>query len=97
MLERDQRLAAYSMPEGVWFHVACSWDGSTLTMYYDGMPVTSMASVGTIDTVNVESVGVLNTSPVFDEPMDGAVDNMRIWHSGRTQAQICADAGILGC
>lgn len=85
------------VPVGVWFHAACAWDGATLTLYFDGMPVATMASTGTIGTVNTEPVSVLNSSPVFDEPMDGAIDNLRIWHSGRTQAQICADAGITGC
>ena len=29
--------------------------------------------------------------------MDGVLDSLRVWHSGRTQAQICADAGLSGC
>ena len=47
-------------------------------------------------TSNTFPVSLLDTSPNFDEPMDGALDNLRIWHSGRTQAQICADAGLTG-
>lgn len=85
------------VPTGVWFHMACAWDGSNLTLYIDGMPAATMPSTGTIATVNTDPVSLLNTSPLFDEPMDGAVDNLRIWHSGRTQAQICADAGLSGC
>lgn len=85
------------VPTGVWFHAACVWDGANLTLYIDGLPQLAMASVGTMDTTNVEAISILNTSPVFDEPMDGAIDNLRIWHIGRTQAQICADAGITGC
>ena len=82
---------------GVWFHAACAWDGATLTLYFDGMPVATMPSVGTIDTTNTDPVSLLDSSPLFDEPLDGAMDNVRIWHSGRTQAQICADAGLSGC
>ncbi len=85
------------VPSGVWFHVGCAWDGSTLTLYIDGSPVASMASTGTIATINTDDVSLLNSSPAFNEPADGAMDNLRIWHSGRTQAQICADAGITGC
>jgi hypothetical protein len=85
------------VPVGVWFHAACVWDGATLTLYLDGQPIASMPSVGTMDATNVEPVGLLNTSPVWDEPMDGAMDNLRIWQVGRTQAQICADAGLIGC
>ena len=81
---------------GAWFHVACSWDGATLTMYFDGMPVASMPSVGTISTTNTDGVSLLDTSPLWDEPLDGAMDNVRIWHSGRAQAQICADAVLTG-
>ncbi|NND74655.1 MAG: LamG domain-containing protein [Ilumatobacter sp.] len=82
------------VPTGVWFHMACAWDGADLTLYIDGAPAATMPSTGTIATVNTDPVSLLNTSPVFDEPMDGAVDNLRVWHSGRTQAQICADAGL---
>ena len=83
--------------EDVWFHVACTWDGATLTMYFDGMPVTSMPSTGTISTTNTDGASLLDASPLWDEPLDGAMDNVRIWHSERTQAQICADAGLAGC
>lgn len=83
-----------AIPVGVWFHVACTWDGAVVTMYIDGLPVVSQASVGTPGTTNTDPVSLLNTSPVFDEPLDGAMDNLRIWHAGRTQAQICADAGL---
>ncbi len=85
------------VPTGVWFHMACAWDGADLTLYIDGMPAATMASTGTIATVNTDPVSLLNTSPLFDEPLDGAVDNLRVWHVGRTQAQICADAGLSGC
>ena len=85
------------VPVGVWFHVGCAWDGTTLTLYIDGSPAASMGSTGTIATTNTNPVSLLNTSPLWDEPADGAIDNLRIWHSGRTQAQICADAGITGC
>ena len=90
-------LTTTAFPVGAWFHVACSWDGSTHTMYIDGAPVASIASTGVIDVSNTNPTSLINTSPVFDEPMDGAMDNLRIWNSGRTQAQICADAGITTC
>ncbi len=82
---------------GTWFHIGCSWDGSTLTMYFDGVQVATMASTGTISTTNTNVVSLLDTSPAFTEPMDGALDNFRIWHVGRSQAQICADSGVIGC
>ena len=85
------------VPTGVWFHAACEWDGSDLTLYIDGMPEATMPSTGTIATSNTFPVSLLDTSPGFTEPMDGQLDNLRIWHSGRTQAQICADAGLSGC
>ena len=85
------------VPTGVWLHVACTWDGATLTMYFDGLPVASMASTGTMPTTDTDPVSLLDTSPLWDEPLDGAMDNVRIWHSARTQAQICADAGLTGC
>ena len=59
--------------------------------------IASMPSTGTIDTTNTDGISLLDTSPLWDEPLDGVMDNVRIWHSGRTQAQICADAGLTGC
>lgn len=88
---------AVVVPTGVWFHAACVWNGTMMTVYIDGMPASATSLSGTMPTANTNPVGLLNTSPVFDEPMDGAVDNLRIWSSARTQAQICADAGLSGC
>jgi hypothetical protein len=39
-------------------------------------------------------MSLLNTSPLFDEPMDGAIDNLRIWSKARSQAEICAEQGF---
>lgn len=86
-----------AVPVGTWFHAACVWDGATLRLYLDGQPVASMASTGPMDATNVEPIAILNTSPLWDEPMAGAIDNLRIWHVARSQTQICDDAGVIGC
>ncbi len=88
---------AVVVPTGVWFHAACVWNGTMMTVYIDGMPASATSLSGTMPTANTNPVGLLDTSPTFDEPLDGAVDNLRIWSSARTQAQICADAGLSGC
>jgi hypothetical protein len=93
----DATLPHVPVPTGVWFHAACGWDGATVTLYIDGLTVATMPTGGPADTSNTNPVSVLNTSPAFDEPLDGAMDNLRVWHSGRTQAQTCADAGLTGC
>ena len=82
------------MSAGVWFHMACVYDGTILMLYLDGTPVAKMSSTGTMPTTNNNPVSLLNVSPAFKNPMHGALDNLRVWHSGRTQAQICADAGL---
>ena len=86
-----------AVPIGTWFHLGCTWDGSTLTVYIDDQPGVSTAVSGTMPTVNTNNIALLDTSPGWAEPMDGAMDNLRIWHVARTQAQICTDAGIAGC
>ena len=89
--------AFVAVPIGLWFHLGCTWNGSTLTVYIDDQPGVGTAVSGTRPTANTNNIALLDTSPGWTEPMNGSMDNLRIWHVARTQAQICTDAGIAGC
>ncbi len=78
---------------GVWSSVACVVDDNTMTLWVDGVLKASQAKQPTTTMMGTEVViganNVDSANPDLD-PFDGMVDNVRIWHSIRTPAQICA-------
>lgn len=78
-----------AMTASVWTHLACTWDGTTLRAYKDGVQVGASAQGG---------AGPANTAPVtigrYGGPADwmaGAVDDVRLYDAALTAAQIQAD------
>lgn len=78
---------------GTWMHLAMTWDGTTLRSYLDG---------------NATGPGSLAPGPMNDAPFplrigsradccpqafQGLIDDLRLYDTVRTQAQICNDAG----
>ncbi len=80
-------LASVSTPvlaAGEWLHVAGTYNGSTLRIYLNGLEVGSA-------TAGVGGLAALNGG--FDigssgESMRGCIDDLRVWNTARTQAQI---------
>ncbi|RLD55818.1 MAG: hypothetical protein DRJ05_12340 [Bacteroidetes bacterium] len=70
-----------------WFHVAGSWDGSTLSIYINGVLAASMPWSNTADgSTNNTLIGRYNgTGPHF---FRGYIDEVRIWNEARTELQI---------
>ncbi|MEX2362230.1 MAG: LamG-like jellyroll fold domain-containing protein, partial [Balneolaceae bacterium] len=79
------------IPElNTWYHLAVTYDGTTVKLYVNGEDVSSATTgsgSGTIlNNTNVINAGRLNwTSSGF---MDGKLDEIRIWNSVRTSDQI---------
>lgn len=68
-----------------WTHVALSFDGSTLTFYFDGVPAGSIPlTLATASSAVVFGQGVFCCSG----PMNGLLDEVRIWNVARTQTEI---------
>lgn len=79
------------VPLNQWVHLAATLQGSTATLYQDGVIVAK-------GTVNIPA-GVLRTNTFLGRPngpantySDALMDNVRIWNVARTSAQI--QAGI---
>lgn len=81
------------LPTGVWTHVACTCDGTAMTMYIDG------ASIGTRNGTcgsggafvdHGFTIGSDNTGQpdVYGERFSGAIDALRLWDTHRTAAQL---------
>ncbi|MCD6013653.1 MAG: type sorting protein, partial [Flavipsychrobacter sp.] len=74
----------------VWHHCALTYNGSTILMYIDGVQVASMSQSGSITTnSNPLSIGV--QVGCSSEHFGGAVDEVKIWNTARSQSQIQAD------
>jgi hypothetical protein len=70
-----------------WHHVAATFNGSTLALYVDGVVVGSTPFGGSIP---VSGQGfTLGSHPGY-EFFNGTMDEVRIWNTARTQAQIQA-------
>jgi len=68
-----------------WAHVAGTWDGSTMKLYFNGEEVGSTAASGTLSMDN--TIWISRGDP--DEQMGtGWVDEVRLWNIARTGDQI---------
>lgn len=81
---------------GVWTHIACTTDGSTVRMYIDGIPAPTTAAGAPLTTGNNQGVVLAGNSPNGDTFV-GAVDQFRVFDEARTQAQICEATGLSTC
>jgi hypothetical protein len=88
---RGTATAVAAATAGVWMSVACTFD-QMVTIWINGVPRAQAPSLGPLD-----GRGTTGTSVGQDNPLgshyDGLLDNVRIWRSIRTPAEICA-AGL---
>jgi len=74
-----------------WYHVASVYDGSSLTLYVNGIESGTTAFSGTVNYTNVGSYG-LNIGAYHDYNehyyFDGNIDKVRIWSDARTVTEI---------
>ncbi len=79
-----------NIADGIWHQVAVVRDGSALTFYIDGVSVgTDATGTNSVRDDDVEiGQAYLNGSEM---EFNGQIDEVRIWDTARTQAQIQAD------
>jgi hypothetical protein len=76
-------------PLNQWTHFACVQDGAQMTIYVNGVAEGTVASTLGLN-VNNTTIGQSNPAPA--EQYDGLIDNLRVWSTARTAAQIAAAA-----
>ncbi|MDP5170861.1 MAG: LamG domain-containing protein [Bacteroidia bacterium] len=80
-----------SINDGEWHHVAASKNGSSITLYVDGV-LDNTGTVGGSPSVNQTDIGVLYNGGTRepDSYFTGDLEEIRVWSDVRTQAEIQA-------
>jgi hypothetical protein len=78
-----------------WAHLACTFDGSTLTLFVNGTNAAQGAGAA-LTTSGVDGSAIGMNSPSGD-PLTGDIDSLRIYSVARSPTQICVDAGRTDC
>ena len=75
-----------------WYHASATYDGSTMRLYLTG-PVGSVAKSGSISRSSGRVSVEIGRSPESSDYLRGAIDDVRIYSSALTPAEIAALAG----
>jgi hypothetical protein len=78
---------------GRWTHVGCSYDGTSLSAYIDGMPAGTVLALPIMTGSQPAAIG--GNAPAADTPTPfvGALDRVRVWSSNLNAQEMCAAAG----
>jgi hypothetical protein len=74
-----------------WSHVACVFDGSTLRIYQGGLQIASAPQPMALSTNGGDGLNVgqdCRGDGQSGDPLNGSVDEVRIWSEVRTQEQL---------
>ncbi|MGG9961758.1 LamG-like jellyroll fold domain-containing protein [Ferruginibacter sp. SUN106] len=74
-----------------WHHVAAVKNGTTLSLYIDGVlqgTVTDLADLTNINNTQSLNIGTRGPIAVTPNNITGSIDEIRIWNVGMTQAEI---------
>ncbi|MBI3231956.1 MAG: LamG domain-containing protein [Candidatus Doudnabacteria bacterium] len=99
----------FAYPANTWYHVAMVFDGvaDTITLYQNGVQFGSvLTGVTVVPSTNTEiiSIGRLTSNAVGSQ-INGQIDEVRLWNTARTAAEINAnyskqltgsEAGLVG-
>jgi len=83
-----------AVPTEEWVHLACRFDGDEMSAWVDGVEVESETGGApfNVDATNPMSLG--DSSPAFEEPMDGLLAAVRVWSVARSDDDIVDAAAV---
>ncbi|MEP6864813.1 MAG: LamG domain-containing protein [Deltaproteobacteria bacterium] len=89
--------APASVQANRWTHVACTHANNTISIYADGVLITSGPATA-LPTGSTSGLTLGGNNPANGgSPLDGMLDQVRLFGVGRTAQQICTDAGKPNC
>ena len=71
---------------GNWYHIVCTYDGSTASIYVDGELKNSISKSGTLTTTTQTIFAGANPYPAHF--YNGAIDDIRIWSRALSESEI---------
>ena len=83
-----QSVTGGTVPVQTWTHLAYVWDGTNSRVYINGVQVGSTGTAPAPRTGGSMGIGY----NVGDTGWDGSIDEVMVWNSARTVAQLQADA-----
>ncbi len=86
----DTIMAPHTICDNLWHHIACTYDGTDMKLYLDGEIFASKNNPGAIIKQETLNTGIGNQNGAA--PLNGILDEIRIWNIARTQAEIKTDA-----
>ncbi|HEY4148768.1 MAG TPA: LamG-like jellyroll fold domain-containing protein [Chitinophagaceae bacterium] len=85
----------YSAATGTWYHLAFVCNGTQTIVYVNGVSIGTIAQAFSSMTGLPVIIGISkNTDGSQSEAFNGSIDEVRIWNTQRTQAQIQANMNI---
>ncbi|MEZ4777655.1 MAG: LamG-like jellyroll fold domain-containing protein [Bacteroidia bacterium] len=76
-----EAVSASLMTTGKWYHVAGTYDGSTIRIFINGEQVATQLHFGTLAVGSYDvRIGELAYTPGGSRPFDGQIDEVRIWN-----------------
>ncbi len=81
-----------SFSNNTWYHVAATYDGSTMKLFLDGNEISSIPKTGSLTTNATADAWIGGNPPIATtRPWQGGIDEVRIWNTARTAAEIQAN------
>lgn len=71
--------------DGLWHHVAATFDGTTLKLYVDGVEETSKSTTFNTNGFNYDMGRRAGANSEF---LDGHIDELRVWNYARSQVEL---------
>lgn len=78
-----------NVPINEWTHVACTYDGTTATIYVNGVAATPTGTGGVLSTTSTTGLSLAADNPAGSgSRLIGMIDELRIWSRARTANEI---------